>query len=98
MAATTSERDGSRPIANRFMLDQLRAQAMKTLSCLSMMIALLGLGAGTCAGASADELAKAILEKAGIHATLCELPRAGDGTLAAALVRQGVAQAHALAA
>lgn len=45
----------------------------------------------------ADALAKTVLAKAGIHATVCEMPRAGDGTLAAALARAGVAQVHALA-
>ena len=50
------------------------------------------------AGTSADTLAATIVAKAGIHATLCEMPRAGDGTLAAALALQGIAQVHALAA
>ena len=39
------------------------------------------------AAESPDKLAQAILSKAGIHATLCELPRVGDGVLAAALAR-----------
>jgi len=42
-------------------------------------------------------LAKDILAKAGIRAGVCEMPRVGDGSLAAALARQGVAQVHALA-
>ena len=37
------------------------------------------------ADATSDGLAKALLAKAGIRATLCEMPRVGDGTLAAAL-------------
>ena len=45
----------------------------------------------------ADALAKIVLEKAGITATVCEMPRVGDGTLAAALAQAGVAQVHALA-
>jgi|GEM_PF-1953762 len=45
----------------------------------------------------ADALAKTILEKSGGRATICEMPRAGDGALAAALARAGVAQVHALA-
>ena len=44
-----------------------------------------------------DALAQTLLAKAGIHATVCELPRVGDGALAAALARQGIAQVHALA-
>ena len=44
----------------------------------------------------ADDLAKTILQKAGIHVGVCELPRAGDGTLAAALARTGIAQVHGL--
>jgi hypothetical protein len=32
---------------------------------------------------AADSLAKGVLDKAGVRATVCELPRAGDGTLAA---------------
>jgi outer membrane protein assembly factor BamB len=46
---------------------------------------------------SADVLARALLAKAGIQATVCEMPRAGDGALAAALAKAGVAQVHALA-
>ena len=45
----------------------------------------------------ADTQAKAVLAKAGVRATICEMPWAGDGTLAAALARAGVAQVHALA-
>ena len=37
------------------------------------------------------------LGKAGVRAGVCEMPRVGDGSLAAALARQGVAQVHALA-
>ena len=37
------------------------------------------------------------MSKAGINAGVCELPRIGDGTLAAALARQGIAQVHGLA-
>jgi len=44
-----------------------------------------------------DAVAKGVLDKAGIHATVCEMPCVGDGTLAAALARAGVAQVHALA-
>lgn len=42
-------------------------------------------------------LAQTIIAKAGIHATVCEMPRVGDGTLATALALQGIAQVHALA-
>jgi outer membrane protein assembly factor BamB len=45
----------------------------------------------------ADSLAKAVLDKAGVRAGVCEMPRVGDGTLAAALARAGVPQVHALA-
>ena len=45
----------------------------------------------------ADVLAKTVLDKAGVRATFCEIPRAGDGTLAAALAEQGIAIVHALA-
>ena len=42
--------------------------------------------------------ARVLLDKAGVNATVCEMPRVGDGTLAAALAQQGLAQVHALAA
>lgn len=45
-----------------------------------------------------DTLAQIVLGKAGVRATVCEMPRAGDGTLAAALAKAGVAQVHALVA
>ena len=45
----------------------------------------------------ADALARTVLAKAGVHATICEMPRVGDGTLAAALAKAGIAQVHALA-
>ena len=45
----------------------------------------------------ADALAKTILRHAGIRVGVCELPRVGDGTLAAALARTGIAQVHGLA-
>jgi len=44
-----------------------------------------------------DALAKMVLDKAGVRATVCEMPQVGDGSLAAALARAGVAQVHALA-
>ena len=44
-----------------------------------------------------DALAKAVLAKAGIRVGVCEMPRGGDGALAAALAGQGVAQVHGLA-
>jgi hypothetical protein len=47
--------------------------------------------------APADTLAKDILAKAGVRAEVGELPRVGDGSLAVALARQGVAQVHGLA-
>ncbi len=50
------------------------------------------------AGPSPDALARSILGKAGIHVGVCELPRVGDGILAAALARTGIAQVHGLAA
>ena len=50
-----------------------------------------------CRADDSDDLAKAILAKAGIRVGVCGMPRVGDGTLAAALARQGIAQAHALA-
>src|SRR5580693_8764327 len=45
----------------------------------------------------ADVLAQSILQKANIHVGVCELPRVGDGTLAAALARQNVSVIQALA-
>jgi hypothetical protein len=47
--------------------------------------------------ADPDDLARYLLGKAGIHVGVCELPRVGDGRLAAALARQGVGQVHGLA-
>ena len=38
-----------------------------------------------------------MLAKSGLHVTICEMPRAGDGTLVAALAAQGVSLVHALA-
>ena len=43
------------------------------------------------------EMAAALLKKAGIAATVCEMPRVGDGVLATELARLGVAQVHGLA-
>ena len=48
-------------------------------------------------GNPGEALAKFVLQKAAVTATVCEMPRAGDGALAAALAVQGVAQVHALA-
>ena len=45
----------------------------------------------------ADSLARMVLDKAAMRATVCEMPQAGDGTLAAAFAKAGVAQVHALA-
>jgi outer membrane protein assembly factor BamB len=42
-------------------------------------------------------MAIALLKKAGVTATLCEMPRVGDGVLAAELAAQGVAVVHGLA-
>ena len=53
--------------------------------------------AAVSSAADPDDLARHLLGKAGIRAGVCELPRGGDGTLAAALARAGVAQVHALA-
>ena len=49
------------------------------------------------AAESPDEMAQSILSKAGIRVGVCEIPRVGDGLLAAALARQGIAHVHALA-
>jgi hypothetical protein len=49
------------------------------------------------AAVSADSLARIVLAKAGIRAGVCELPRVGDGSLAVALVKQGVGIVHGLA-
>ena len=49
------------------------------------------------AAITSDALAKTVLEKSGVRATVCEMPQAGDGSLAAALALAGVAQVHALA-
>ncbi len=50
------------------------------------------------ASASADDaLAAALVSMSGIHIGVCELPRVGDGRLAAALARQGIGQVHGLA-
>lgn len=46
---------------------------------------------------AAAVFAKALLAKSGIRATLCEMPRVGDGALAAALALQGVPMVHGLA-
>jgi hypothetical protein len=51
----------------------------------------------THAAGHADALANIVLDKAGVRATVCEIPRVGDGTLAAALARTGIAQVHGLA-
>ena len=69
---------------------------MKHLTCALVM--LLCTGATLAAKDPADIMATTVLTKAGIQATVCEMPRVGDGTLAAALARAGVAQVHALAA
>ena len=45
----------------------------------------------------ADLLANTLLEKAGVRAGICEFPRVGDGVLAAAMARAGIAQVHGLA-
>ena len=45
----------------------------------------------------ASGLAKVVLEKSGLRAGICEMPRAGDGAVAAALAQQGVSIVHALA-
>ena len=74
---------------------ELRKIAMKHLTCSLVM--LLCATATFAADDSADALAKSVLEKAGIRVGVCEMPRVGDGTLAAALARQGVAQVHGLA-
>ena len=44
-----------------------------------------------CRADESDELAKQFLAKAGIRVGVCEMPRVGDGALAAALARQGIA-------
>jgi outer membrane protein assembly factor BamB len=45
-----------------------------------------------------DAPARVVMNKAGIRVGVCEIPRIGDGTLAAALAKQGVGMVHALAA
>src|SRR5208283_3484417 len=71
----------------------------KTQTALPMAVA--SLAALVCAHSpafaaadAADALAQTIMQQAGIRATVCELPRVGDGTLAAALARQGIIQVH----
>jgi len=44
-----------------------------------------------------DALAKTVLDKAGIRVGVCEIPRVGDGALAASLAKAGVPVVHALA-
>jgi len=46
---------------------------------------------------SGNVLAAAILEKAGVRVGVCEIPRVGDGVMAAAMARAGIAQVHGLA-
>ena len=48
------------------------------------------------AEAPADNLAKTVLDKAAVRVGVCEMPRAGDGTLAAAFAQRGVPTVHAL--
>ena len=65
--------------------------------CLAVCCCLV-LGLSTwCRADDSDEVARSILAKAGIRVGVCEMPRVGDGTLAAALARQGIAQVHGLA-
>ncbi|MBC8870450.1 MAG: hypothetical protein H8E44_13595 [Planctomycetes bacterium] len=54
---------------------------MKPLTCSLVM--LLCATATFAADDSADALAKSALEKAGIRVGVCEMPRVGDGALAA---------------
>ena len=68
---------------------------MKHLACSLVM--LLCATVTFAADDPADALAKTILQQAGIRVGVCELPRVGDGTLAAALARTGIAQVHGLA-
>ena len=68
---------------------------MKHFACLLAMIACASVV--DAAEQLADSLAKTVLDKAGMRVTVCEMPRAGDGALAAALAQQGVVQVHALA-
>ena len=67
---------------------------MKQFACLLILLCMMPVFA---AKTPADTLAAAVLAKAGIRATVCEMPHAGNGTLAAALALTGVAQVHALA-
>jgi outer membrane protein assembly factor BamB len=69
--------------------------AMKHLTYLLGI--LLWATATSAADGPADALAKTVLGQAGVRATVCEMPWAGDGKLAASLARLGVAQVHALA-
>jgi len=64
------------------------------LSCL-----LAGRPAGLARGAepSGEELARALLAKAGVKVGVCEMPRVGDGALAAGLAKAEVGQVHGLA-
>ena len=68
---------------------------MKYLTCLLVMLPCATITFA--ADDPADALAKTILRHSGIRVGVCELPRVGDGTLAAALARTGVAQVHGLA-
>lgn len=72
-------------------------RARSTFCITTMVFALLARLGTTLAEEPAGALARAVLAKAGIRAGVCEMPRVGDGTLAAALARQGIAQVHALA-
>jgi hypothetical protein len=66
---------------------------------LSLGIAMLLLNlAAMSLAADPDDLARQLLGKTGLRVGVCELPRVGDGTLAAALASQGVGQVHGLAA
>jgi len=68
---------------------------MKNYICL--LITILSATSLFAANDAADGLAKTVLEKSGVRVSVCEMPQAGDGTLAAALALAGVAQVHALA-
>ena len=71
-------------------------RAVPWLIALAFTVGLLARPASA-ATPDATALAKVVLAKAGIHVTVCEMPRVGDGSLAAALAEQGVPLVHGLA-
>ena len=78
------------------MIQRIGRQAIWT-SVSAIFLASVCCPLASAADGPADALAASLLEKSGIRVGVCELPRVGDGVLAAALARAGIAQVHGLA-